>query len=290
MPRRCVTLRSFSSLVHLTDRLQARACYDPPKILNWLAAVVLCLSCSISQAWGEISAEEKRTIVAAGFGYQIGTVSTIAVKVYDAESGDILSDEVYELAVKESDGVRSNHGPRIFAGGVGVGATDLSNFVLRVYDANTGVFQWEGRLNLVQPDWKAGGKLVSTALLRQVTVTKVRMVEATMEQPIFLLRAMDTATGRLVWEDEFTTVRPRIPRALQIAVPSTQPDSSPPSSQHSFNFTIRMYDPTGKKVMWQDQLSQLESDEKPEQSHSDQADMLPAWPNLPQEESATGSI
>ena len=290
MPRRCVTLWSFSGLVHLTDRLQARACYDPPKILNSIAAIVLCLSCSISQAWGEISTEEKRTIVAAGFGYQIGTVSTIAVKVYDAESGDILSNEVYELAVKESDGVRSNHGPRIFAGGVGVGATDLSNFVLRVYDANTGVFQWEGRLNLVQPDWKAGGKLVSTALLRQVTVTKVHIVEATMEQPIFLLRAMDTATGMLVWEDEFTTVRTRIPRALQIAVPSIQPDSSPPASQHSFNFTIRMYDPTGKKVMWQDQLSQLEPDEKPEQSHSDQADMLPAWPNLPQEESATGSV
>ena len=51
-----------------------------------------------------------------------------------------------------------------------------------------------------------------------------------------------------------------------------------------------MYDPTEKKVLWEDQLSQLESDEGPEQSHSDQADILPAWPNLLQEESATGSI
>jgi hypothetical protein len=253
-------------------------------------AVVFCLSFSIGQAWGEISTEEKRTIVAAGFGYQIGTVSTIAVKVYDADSGVILSNEIYELAVKESDGVRSNRGPRIFAGGVGVGATDLSNFVLRVYDANTGVFQWEGRLNLVQPDWKAGGKVVSTALLRRVTVTKVHIVEATMEQPIFLLRAMDAVTGMLVWEDEFTTVGTRIPRALQIVAPSFQPDSGPLASPHSFNFTIRMYDPTGKKVLWQDQLSQPGPDEGPEQSHSDQADILPAWPNEPQEESARGSI
>jgi hypothetical protein len=280
-------LASFSGL---TDQPRGGACHASSKILSWLVAVVLCLSFSIGQAWGEIDTEEKRTIVAAGFGYQIGTVSTIAVKVYDAESGDILSDEVYELSVKESDGVRSSRGPRIFAGGVGLGATDLSNFVLRVYDANTGVFQWEGRLNLVQPDGKAGGQLVSTVLPRRATVTKWRVVEATVEQPVFLLRAMDVATGMLVWEDEFTTVRTRIPRAQLIAGPSIQPESIPLASSHTFNFRIRMYDPSGKKVLWEDQLSQRESDEGSEQSHSDQADMIPAWPNLPQEESAVGSI
>ena len=283
-------LPSFSSLVHVIVQLLGRTGRDSSKILNGLIAVILWLSFSIGPAWGEIGTEDKRTIVAAGFGYQIGTVSTISVKVYDAESGDILSNETYELTVKEGDGVRSNRGPRIFAGGVGLGATDLSNFVLRVYDANTGMFQWEGRLNLVQPDWKAGGKAVSTALLRRVTVTKVHIVEATMEQPIFLLRAMDTATGMLVWEDEFTTIGTRIPPALQIAAPSIQPNSGSLASPHSFNFTIRMYDTTGKKVLWQDQLSQSGPDEGPEQSHGDQADILPAWPNLLPEESAAGSI
>lgn len=283
-------LSSFFSLVHVADQPRGSACHDSPKILSWLIAIVLCLSFSIGQAWGEIGTEDKRAIVAAGFGYQIGTVSTIAVKVYDAESGDILSNEIYELAVKESDGARSNRGPRIFAGGVGLGATDLSNFVLRVYDASTGVFQWEGRLNLVQPNWQAGGKVVSTALPRRATVTRVHMVEATMEQPVFLIRAMDAATGVLVWEDEFTTVRTRIPRAQWITSRSIQPDSIPPASSHTFNFRIRMYDPSGKKVLWEDQLSQLGTDEGPEQSHSDQADILPAWPDLSQEESAAGLI
>src|SRR6185437_3226204 len=270
MLHRWDVLPSFSSLVRVTEQLQCRVYLDSLKILGGLVAVVLCLSFSIGQAWGEIGTENKRPIVAAGFGYQIGTVSTIAVKVYDAELGDILSNEIYELAVKESDGVRSNRGPRIFAGGVGLGATDLSNFVLRVYDANTGVFQWEGRLNLVQPDWKTGGKVVSTALPRRATITRVHVVEATIEQPLFLLRAMEAATGVLVWEDEFTTVRTRIPRAQQIADRSIQPDSIPPASPHTFNFTIRMYDPTGKKVLWEDQLSQLGATEGPEQSHSDQ--------------------
>jgi hypothetical protein len=118
----------------------------------------------------------------------------------------------------------------------------------------------------------------------------VQIVEATIEEPVFLLRAMDLATGMLVWEDEFTTVRMRIPRAQLIAGPSLQPKSSPLANSHTFDFSIRMYDPSGKKVLWEDQLSQRESDEGPEQSHSDQADLLPSWPNFPQEELVAGSI
>jgi hypothetical protein len=290
MLHRWVVLPSCSGRGHVTDQPQGSAYLDSAKAVSWLVAVVFCLLLSIGQAWGETGAEEKKIIVAAGFGYQIGTVSTIAVKVYDAESGVILSDDVYELAVKESDGVRSSRGPRVFAGGVGHGATDLSNFVLRVYDANTGAFQWEGRLNLVQPDGKAEGKLVSTVLPRQAIITKVQSIEATIDEPVFLLRAMDLATGILVWEDEFTTASMKIPRAQLIAGPSLQPESGPPANSHAFNFRIRMYDPSGKKVLWEDQLSQRESDEEPEQSHSDQADLLPSWPNFSQEGSVAGSI
>lgn len=281
-----VVLASCSSLTEP----QGSVYHAPSKILRWFVAVVLCFSFSMEQAWGEPGVEEKKAIVAAGFGYQIGSVSTIAVKVYDAESGNVLSDETYELAVKESEGVRSSRGPRIFAGGVGLGATDLSNFVLRVYDANTGVFQWEGRLNLVQPDGKAGGQVVSTVLPRRATVTKWQVVETTVDQPVFLLRAMDVTTGMLVWEDEFTTVRLSIPRTRLIAGPLIQPESIPFASPHTFNFSIRMYDPSGKKVLWEDQLSQRESDEGAEQLHGDQADLLPAWPNLPEEGPVAGSI
>jgi hypothetical protein len=104
-----------------------------------------------------------------------------------------------------------------------------------------------------------------------------------------LLRAMDAETGMLVWEDEFTTVGMRIPKAQRIADRSIQPDGIPLASSHTFNFRIRMYDPTGKRVLWEDQLSQMRSDEGPETSHSDQADILPAWPSLSQEEPPAGS-
>ncbi|OQW34459.1 MAG: hypothetical protein A4E19_18555 [Nitrospira sp. SG-bin1] len=288
---RTVASTNCSRLVHVADRPQDGACHDPSKFLRCLLTVLLTLiTFSAASAWGGAPTGGKQAIVAAGFGYQIGALSSITVKVYDAESGDILSNEVYELAVKESEGVSSNRGPRIFAGGVGLGATDLSNFILRVYDANTGVFQWEGRLNLVQTDWKAGGQAVSTGLPRRATVMKRLVAETPIEQPVFLLRAMDAATGMLVWQDEFTTVRAGIPRAHQIVDRATHPDSPSLLNPHTFNFRIRMYDPTGSKVLWEDQLFQADSDEGPEQSHRDQADMLPAWPNLPQGESAVGSI
>mgnify|MGYP003341451433 CR=1 FL=1 len=40
-------------------------------------------------------------IVAAGFGYQNDVDSSITVKVYDAVSGEVLSEDVYELSIKE---------------------------------------------------------------------------------------------------------------------------------------------------------------------------------------------
>jgi hypothetical protein len=252
-------------------------------ILTWLMVVGFCLSCSNSPAWGEVDVGNQM-IVAAGFGYQIGPVSLIAVKVYDAESGVILSDEVYELAVKENDGGGSTHGPRIFAGGVGLGATDLSNFMLRVYDANSGAFQWEGRLNLVQTNRKGEAQVISARIPRSATVMKLQAVQPPAEQPVFLLRALDATTGLAVWQDEFTATHIRIPRVQPIIGLSNQPDETSTGSSRTFDFRIRMYDPSGQNVLWEDQLSRLETDEGTTESSSDRASILPAWPHQTEEE------
>jgi hypothetical protein len=237
------------------------------------------------QAWAEVASKDKKAIVAAGFGYQIGALSAISVKVYEADSGAIISDEIYELTVKEGDGASKNEGARIFAGGIGQGATDLSNFVLRVYDANTGIFQWEGRLNLVQPDGNGGGKAISTRTLSRAIITRVRVEQQASEQPVFSLRALDAVSGSLVWEDEFTTVQGGAPRLHSIADRSTLLGQNSSNSSHRFELRIRMYDPTGKKILWEDQLSPRESEGGSQESLNDQADLLPVWPQQPQEES-----
>jgi hypothetical protein len=272
------------NLVQGADQTRSRLLHGCLVLLCWLATVGYSLQWSDNPAWGEPTAESNM-IVAAGFGYQIGPVSVIAVKVYDAESGAILSDEVYELAVKENDGGETTKGPRIFAGGVGMGATDLSNFMLRVYDANTGVFQWEGRLNLVQPD-KKGGLQVSAAMPRRATVSKTQAVQVAVEQPVFLLRALDATTGLSVWEDEFTAAHTRIPKVQPITERSIQSSGGSAGSSHTFDFRIRMYDPSGQRVLWEDLLSRVESDEGATESLSDRPSILPAWPHQPQDEEA----
>jgi hypothetical protein len=266
------------------DRIWYRSLHGCLVLLCWLTIVGSYLQCSSRPVWGETTAENSM-IVAAGFGYQIGPVSVIAVKVYDAESGATLSDEVYELAVKENDSGGTNKGPRIFAGGVGLGATDLSNFVLRVYDANTGAFQWEGRLNLVPPDRKRGLQVSATAP-RRATVMKTQAVSAATEQPVFLLRALDATTGLSVWEDEFTAAHTRIPKVQPITRRSTEPTGISTESSHTFDFRIRMYDPSGKRILWEDLLSRVESDEGETESFGDRASILPAWPHQPPNEEA----
>ncbi len=261
------------------------------KILTRLVLVGLCwFYGGRDQAWSEVALDEKKAIVAAGFGYQIGSVSTISVKVYEAESGAILSDEVYELTVKEGDRSGEGREPRVFAGGVGQGATDLSNFMLRVYDANTGAFQWEGRLNLVQPGEKGEGQAISTALVRRATVTKIHAMQKAPEQPVFSLRALDALTGSLVWEDEFTTALNRNPRIQPTADRSTSIEQVTTNGDHTFEFRIRMYDPSGQRVLWEDQLFRSEPDQETPKSFGDQAQFLPVWPYQPPQEFTPESI
>ena len=234
-----------------------------------------------SLAWSGTDAVNG-TIVAAGFGYQVGDVSTITVKIYDPHSGEVLSDDTYELNVKEE---TSAEGPqpqeRIFAGGVGPGATDLSNFVLRVYDAKTGKFQWEGNLNLTPHDAEHTGQLVSTVVPRRATVTQVHGVAALSTQPSFLLRALDPVTGGLVWEDEFSTDGRGRARMERIADRHLIDDNDGAGLSRSFDFRIRMFEADGRHMLWEDQFAQGEAkDLAQSESVGERAVELPTWSGL----------
>lgn len=257
------------------------SCFTPPQSvfysLKSLAWVIGWCLMGPAFAWGGTDIGEG-TIVAAGFGYQVGEVSTITVKIYDVESGAVLSDDIYELNVKE-DGIAKGPQPdeRIFAGGVGPGATDLSNFVLRVYDARTGKFQWEGNLNLTPQDAVSSGQLVSTLVPRRATVTRIASVPASASVPSFLLRALDSATGGVMWEDEFTTDgRLRTDRiANRLASEGRRGAGAHPS----FDFRIRMLERDGLRLLWEDQVAQGEADEEPQpEAVEDEARVLPTWP------------
>lgn len=255
--------------------------------IAWPITAGLCLTLVSSPAWGRMDVEnepeESRTIVAAGFGYQIGDLSAITVRVYDAASGEILSNELYELSVNEGSSTGPNSSQeRIFAGGVGLGATDLSNFMLRVYDARTGAFQWEGQLNLTPRGASGAGQMVSTVVPRRVLITKIHAAEPSMQQPVFVLRALDAFTGGLVWEDEFSTERIGMERRQQLVTGPIGQDGASKEAFNTFDFRIRMLDRNRQVIVWEDRISHQEVEEDSHEAADDQAHMLPAWPRQPQ--------
>jgi hypothetical protein len=248
------------------------------------------------QAWGDGGVDQKAdsaAIVAAGFGYQNGDESTITVKVYDAASGKVLSEEVYELSIKEDRDSKSKAPEaRIFAGGVGPGATDLSNFVLRVYDAKTGEFQWTGQLNLAVngDDEHDIGHMISTVAPRRALVTKVHNTnESDVPHPLFLLRAWDAVTGGIIWEDRFSADDKAGALARQIAGDSAGFDGLE-LGVDAFDFRILMFDSGSRTVLWEDRVMQQPADEEIEGAEADRARLLPAWTEPIEQDSAPEEV
>lgn len=269
----------MSPKVQVTRPHSSRRLRHLIKCVAWSLVSAMALP---SLAWSGAD-EATSTIVAAGFGYQAGDVSTITVKIYDPQSGEVLSDDTYELNVKEDSSAKgSQPQERIFAGGVGPGATDLSNFVLRVYDAKTGKFQWEGNLNLTPRDAESSGQLISTVAPRRATVTKVREAAVTAPQPSFLLRALDPETGGLVWEDEFSTDGRGRARMERIVDRHPGEDSNASGLSRSFDFRIRMFEDDGRHMLWEDQFAQRdEEDVAQTESVEERAVELPTWSGQP---------
>ena len=261
----------------------------------WLSSVSLSvLTVPLMVFAGEPAAiPAANAVVAAGFGFQDENSSFITVKTYNARSGEVLSAETYELDIKD-DGPPSTHPrTRIFAGGVGVGTGNLSEFTLRVYDASNGRFLWEGRLNLTVGDHSETATHRVAAHVQpkaRVTRTTARTNEA--GQPYFVLRARNPQTGHLVWSDEFSTETApirieRISRSV-IGMAGTAP--------RDIDFRIKMPDLAGRLWLWEDKVEPAEEDEDSSSEQSDEPagfsgrDRLPTTPShaLPATAPASG--
>ena len=221
-----------------------------------------------------------RTVVAAGVGYENAESSKLTVKTYDAENGAILSDETFELDVRE-DTASADSEPRerVFAGGVGPGADGLSAFTLRAYDAATGKFLWEGLLNLSAGIQESGSthQVVAYLVAPKAMVTQVRSRGPIDGQPQFFLRAVDSATGQLAWTDHFSAGASTFARTEQVSraiVGQTEGLATPPQQ---IEFRIRMMDDHGRQVMWEDTIEQAVEETDMATRHDAAAETLPVW-------------
>src|SRR4029077_3172728 len=221
-----------------------------------------------------------RTVVAAGVGYENAETSTITVKTYDAENGAILSDETYELNVRE-DAVSAGSQPRerIFAGGVGPGADGLSAFTLRVYDSATGRFLWEGVLNLSAGNQESGSthQVVAHLVAPQATVPQVRNRGAIDGQPQFFLRAVDSASGQLVWPDHFSAVSGTFARADRISRAAVGQTEGLAALSQQIEFRIRMMDDRDRQIMWEDTIEPTVGETDMAAGNDEETENLPVW-------------
>src|SRR5262245_18881003 len=217
------------------------------------------------------TAVKSRKTVAAGFGFQDTESSSITVKTYDAESGEVLSADTYELDIKD-DGPPSSHPrTRIFAGGLGVGTGSLSEYTLRVYDASNGRFLWEGRLNLAVGDHPEGTTHRVVAQVQPRTaVTRIAARAKEAGEPHFVLRAHNPETGQLVWTDEFSTEGPqvRVERISRSVVGMTG------SAPRDIDFRIKMPDQAGRRWLWEDKVEASDETEASTAEESDETGLL----------------
>jgi hypothetical protein len=273
------------------DGWRKKACY------RVLIACAMVASGVPSIAWtadlSSLAPAKPRMVVAAGVGYENAEAATITVKTYDAETGVILSDETYDLNVREDTAIAGNQPrERIFAGGVGPGADGLSAFKLRVYDSATGQFLWEGILNLGVGNQESGSSHRAVAHLAppQATVTQVRSRGVIGGQPLFFLRAVDSATGQLVWTDHFTTGAGAIARAERIsrAVVGQTEGLMGPSQQ--IEFRVQMMDDQGRQMLWEDTMEPSVEGADLAAGYDDAAENLPVWHGEEPEEMRRESI
>ena len=238
-------------------------------ILIWAIVQFPLTAWSTEQAIS--TAAKSRKTVAAGFGFQDTESSSITVKTYDAQSGEVLSADTYELDIKD-DGPPSSHPrTRIFAGGVGVGSEGLSEFILRVYDASNGQFLWEGRLNLGVGSSEFGATPVKAQIQTRAALTRIAHRTTTVGQPYFVLRAVNPETGQVIWADEFSTEAEArveyISRSI-IGMTATAP--------RDIDFRIMMPDEAGRRLLWEDKVVPLEENDAAVPS-DDATDTWPGW-------------
>ena len=212
----------------------------------------------------DVPQEGHDDLLLAGFGFQSATSSLITIRTYQAETGAVLAEESYDLTVQENGASGETKRDRIFAGGIGVGADGQSRFLLRVYDALTGKFLWEGQLNLTSQKEERRSRPIATVTPFRSSVWKAGIKGQPSVQVYLSLRAVDPRTGRLVWEDKFIPGASRTGRSERTGFRSVDRPAQIETIGHVFDLVVRTFDRTSGRLLWQDSFEDIDDLERRE--------------------------
>ncbi len=224
--------------------------------------------------------ERADRIVAVGFGYQHGGTSSIRIRTYDMESGDLLSEDQFDLNVVGGDSKDGEPaGDRVFAGAVALSEEGLSNFPMRVYDALTGQFLWQGQMNFVDvssDDPRRRVRWVSPVrhpkpIARLVSTSTAVPIEST-----YVVQAVDPESGQPIWQQIFRSAKP----VAESITSENHPSKSAPVSgtARDYEIVVRFYEVESGKLVWSDRLSTRDQPEETIVEESpDRAAPIPPW-------------
>ena len=232
------------------------------------------------QADSPFSGHSSSSVIAVGFGYQRGTTSSIRIRTYDVQSGDLLSEDQFDLNVVNGENKDAEPiGDRVFAGAASLGVEGLGDFPMRVYEAKTGRFLWKGHLNLVDAGSDDPRHRIRGTQHRPATPRPARLHEEERPAEIdshFLVQAVDAKSGEAVWQQTFQSTPPS-PEAIA----GGKDDASASGSEMTLEFEIvvRSYERSSGKLVWSDRLSTLDRmEEIAEDETVDRAQQLPLFP------------
>ncbi len=220
-------------------------------------------------------------VLAAGFGVQAAGSSVIMVRTYDVPTGAVLSEDSFDVSVKEEGAAETdgNRG-RIFAGGIGVDSQGNSKFMLRVYDAETGRFLWEGQLHLLKVSEGESAKVKATIIPHVSFAVPAADHPPQAFQSLFSVRAVNPLTGNLVWQDQFAPGNRREPARVGVSYRNRSVTAMGQPIGHIFDLVVRTYDRSSGILLWEDSFEEIDhsqdgADSEPETNGYPHA--VPFW-------------
>lgn len=237
---------------------------------HWIWRLVQRWAClgTFSVIWGPafvhgetlcqpVTAEGARhdDVLLAGFGFQSPASSSITIRTYQAHTGTVLSEDSYDLNVQEEATTENIQHGRIFAGGIAVDAEGRSRFLLRVYDALSGRFLWEGQLHLTSQKEERHARPIAMVTPSRPSVWRTGITRSSPVDMQFSLRAVDSQTGRLVWEERFTPGAPVIGRVERTGF--LDRSSQIETIGHAFDLMVRAFDRPSGRLLWQDSFEDI---------------------------------
>jgi outer membrane protein assembly factor BamB len=192
--------------------------------------------------------------------FVVGTVRTPAelgdsnptclVRAYVTRNGK-LDWESLHLPTRCSATAIATDGKRVII--AALGAVNLDDFLVQSYDAETGQFLWEDRTS-VGTGFDNAAVAVDIERRRAFVAGWVRWVPGTSNQEAFLVRAYNTESGILRWEDQYPSPQICICNAHDVVVDSggvfAVGHAAPPGT-----WVVRAYDAKQGGLLWSDNFA-----------------------------------